>query len=323
MREVVSEEKNIIKIPPLKDSHIHFTIDGRPAGNDTLVEIASNLIGKGIMCVCDMGYKTGHGVRAKEFFKERFPILKVMTACYALYKKGTYGVFLGKGISEKNEIPKTVKEIAAQGADFIKLVNSGIVSAKGGPHVTPGGFMAEELKIICETAGELNLPVTCHANGDEAIRNAIIAGVSSIEHGYFVSNETLHMMKDKNIYWTPTVFALKSYSFMLSDNERRYIEEVIDNHMQSINYASSIGIRLTVGTDSGSKGVRHGESFFEELRLFQKAGLSLEQILSAACMGEYEIDKGNYLIAEKDFIITGKIEAIFSDGNQMIFRQLF
>jgi imidazolonepropionase-like amidohydrolase len=267
-----------------------------------------------------MGYKGGEGLRAKKIIGDK---ILVKSAGFAIYRKGTYGVFLGKGISEKGEIKDAIKAVVDAGADFIKVVNSGIVCAKKGGLITPGGFSFEELKVICDEARQSGLEIACHANGDSAIRNAIIAGVSSIEHGYFVSNETLHMMKDKNIRWTPTVFALKGYSSMLSGIERRYIEEVIDNHMQSINYASSFGVRLNVGTDSGSKGVRHGESFFEELKLFQKAGLSLEQILSAACMSEHEIDKGNYLIAKEDFINTEKIEAVFLGGRQIFFRQLF
>ncbi len=170
----------------------------------------------------------------------------------------------------------------------------------------------EELKILCSESKERNLEVACHVNGDSAIKNAAEAGVSSIEHGYFVSNETLHMMKDKNIRWTPTAFALLTYSLMLLPAERRHIEGIIENHLASINYAVSIGVKLNIGTDSGSVGVKHGNSFFDELQLFQKAGLSLEQILAAACIDDMEIKKENYLIVKNDFIKTKKIKAVFS-----------
>ena len=79
-------------------------------------------------------------------------------------------------------------------------------------------------------------------------------------------------------------------------------------------YAASIGVKLEVGTDSGSKGVRPGESFFKELRLFKKAGLSFEQILSAACLDQAEIEQGNYLLVENNFIETEKVEAVFIKG---------
>jgi imidazolonepropionase-like amidohydrolase len=284
MKNVVLTKDETVKIPPFKDSHIHFTVDGRPAGEEELIRIAENLVASGILCVNDMGYKTGLGIEAKEFLKDRFPLLTVRTAGYAIYKKGTYGVFLGKGISKKDEISKTVKEIAAQGADFIKLVNSGIVSAKGGLHVTPGGFGQECLKIICAAALDVHLNVSCHVNGDEAIRDAVTAGVSSIEHGFFVSKETLHMMKESDVSWTPTVFAFSRYSETLGAEEKYLMDKMIEEHLAAINYAAFIGVKLNVGTDSGANGIKHGESFFEELKLFKKAGLTQKQALKAACV---------------------------------------
>ena len=312
-----------IKIPPFTDTHIHFAVEGRPVQPDRLPGIMHELIKHGIFSVNDMGYKTGIGLEAKQLAGATKLPLKIKSAGYAIYRKGTYGVFIGKGVSGIEEIRKAVRYMADSGADFIKVVNSGIVSFKGTMHITPGGFPPDELNAICDEAGESNLEVACHVNGDAAIMNAIQAGVKSIEHGYFISDETLHAMKEKNVSWTPTVFALLSYASELRLSERRYMEEVIEDHLSSINYAASIGVKLNIGTDSGSKGVKHGWSFFEELRLFQKAGLSSEQILSAACMGEHEIDKGNYLIVKEDFINTKKLEAIFSGGRQIFFRQLF
>ena len=158
----------------------------------------------------------------------------------------------------------------------------------------------------------------CHANADKFIRDSITAGTSSIEHGFYVSRETLHMMAENNVAWTPTVFPLESLKSQFESPERRYIEEVIDNHLSSISHAASIGVRLNIGTDSGSRGVEHGYSFFDELRLFHKAGLSLREILPAACMDEKEIEEGNFLLVRKDFIMKRKIEAVYSRGQNVI-----
>jgi len=62
-----------------------------------------------------------------------------------------------------------------------------------------------------------------------------------------------------------------------------------------------------------------GSRFFDELHLFRKAGLSLKQIMPAACMSEEEIEKGNFLLVKKDFIKTRKIEAIYTGGAELIF----
>lgn len=281
---------------------MHFVIDGKKASDEDIIRIGESFLKNGIKAVNDMGYKGGDGLRAKGILSNK---LIIKSAVYALYKSGTYGVFLGKGISDKNEIKRAVKEIFLSGADFIKVINSGIVHPKG--YISPGGFSYEELKIICNETKELGLKVSCHVNGDRAIEDSIKAGVSSIEHGYFISKERIHELKEKDISWTPTVYALKAYSKFLTESEKIYIDNVIDKHLESIYYGASIGVKLNVGTDSGSKGVRHGDSFLEELRLFQKAGLTFEKIIDAACMRKEEVKEADYLEVDKDFIETGKI----------------
>lgn len=250
---------DLLKIPPFRDSHMHFLEDGKPASQEQLLEIKDKYKKHGIFSVNDMGHKTGIGLDAKKVIKRD---MLIRSAGFAIYKKGGYGTFLGKGVTGKEEIQSVIKDISNKGADFIKVINSGIVCPKGGGLSTQTGFSLEELEIISNEAKERNLELVCHANADSFIRNAIKVGTSSIEHGFFISNETLHMMAEAGISWTPTVFPLQSLKSQLEYPEKKYIEEVTENHLSSINYAASIGVRLNIGTDSGSKGVKHGESFF-------------------------------------------------------------
>jgi imidazolonepropionase-like amidohydrolase len=243
----------------------------------------------------------------------------VKTAVFAISRSGGYGAFLGRPVSGEEEIRQVVKETAQAGADFVKVINSGIVSARENGQVTEGGFSRAELKIICDEAAERNLVVACHANSEKAIEDAVSAGVSSVEHGFFITHTVLHMMAESGVSWTPTIFALAVLSASLAPQEKKYIEGVVEKHLESVFYASSIGVKLNVGTDSGSKEVRHGESFFDELRLFRRAGLSLEAILSCACMDRSEIGKENYLLVEEDFITTGKVAAVY-EGGRALFR---
>lgn len=304
-----------IIVPPFQDSHIHFTVEGAPANPEELYGIKKDLLRSGIMAVCDCGHKSGIGLEAKKLLtNDMTDSFRIKSAGRAIYKKGTYGVFLGMAVSSSEEIKRAVDEIANQGADFIKVINSGIVHFNDVPYVTPGGFDYEELKVICESSRIKGLQVKCHANSDAAVRSAVNAGASSIEHGYFISNETILMMAEKNVSWTPTVFALLCFASILPPAQRTLAEEVVEHHLSSINYASSVGVNLRVGTDSGSKGVRHGNSFFEELRLFQKAGLSFEQITKASCLGMEEIGKGNFLEIKKDFITSGEVVSVFTNG---------
>lgn len=306
--------RDLLKIPHFRDSHMHFTKKGKAASSDEITEIGYRCRKYGIFEVHDMGHKSAAGFEARRALANE---IKVRSAGWAIFKKGMYGVFLGKGVSGKEEIRKAIKEISDSGADFLKVVNSGIVSLRGEGAVTEGGFPLEELKIIYEEALEHNLEMRCHANSEKSIGNAIAAGASSIEHGFFVSKENIDAMAEKGVVWTPTVYALQSLTPTLRESERRHLEGVIDRHLSSIDYASSIGCMLRIGTDSGSKGVDHGPSFYYELALFRRAGLTLPQILSSACVGAEEMERGNFLLVKKDFITTREIEAVYQGGQRI------
>jgi len=286
---------------------MHFMLYGRPLTRSELPVIKDAYVKRGIFSVNDMGHRNGIGLQAKALFHAD---VEVRSAGYALYKKGTYGSFLGKGVSGVSEIRKAVHEIADSGADFLKVINSGIVSAQKAGLVTDGGFSQEELHVLNETARSRNLHMVCHANSDAAVRDAVDAGAVSIEHGYFVSRDTLHRMAEARIAWIPTIFALQSLAVLYPPDEQVIIEKTVEGHLSSLSYAASIGVILRVGTDSGSKGTAHGSSFFDELQLFRKAGLPLEQIISAACMDESEIARGNFLMVTRDFTI----ETAFKNG---------
>jgi imidazolonepropionase-like amidohydrolase len=295
---------------------MHFTLDGRAALETEIIEIADAYRKAGVFAVRDMGHRTGIGLAAKKIAQGK---MKVKTAGLALSRKGGYGAFLGRPVSGNEEIRAAINQFARSGADFIKVINSGIVTARRNDPVTEGGFSVEELKVICGEAEKRNLAVACHANSERTIRDAVLAGASSIEHGFFISKEVLHMMAEAGVSWTPTVFALAAFSDTLSLPEKKHIEGVIEKQLESVSHAASIGVRLNVGTDSGSKGVRHGESFTEELRLFRKAGLSFEEIISSACMDSSEIKEGNYLVVEEDFVATLKVAAVYEGGRPVAF----
>lgn len=303
-----------MRIPPFRDSHMHFMLDGKPLAAEQLPAVKKTYLTLGIFSVADMGHRNAPGLQARPLFH---PEVEVKTAGVALYRHGTYGSFLGVGVSGLSGIIKTVNEIADAGSDFIKVINSGIVLPEKPGLVSEGGFSPEELNVISETARSRNLDMVCHANSDAAVLNAVKAGAVSIEHGYFVSRETLHAMSEAGIAWAPTIFALNCLAKLYPAAERSVIEKTIGEHLASVNYAASIGVPLRAGSDSGSRGVPHGSSFFGELLLLKKAGLSSGQIIEAACMSESEMDRGNYLLAGKDFPSSEALQAVFRDGRQI------
>jgi hypothetical protein len=311
-KPVQPDDPDFLIIPPFQDEHMHFMVNGGQVRTEDYMLLVREYLSRGILSVADMGHKSGLGLELKKN-ENRWgkDSLRIRSAGRALSKKGTYGGFLGKGIAGEKEIKTAINALVSAGADFIKIINSGIVSLHEKKRVTEGCFSMEEWKIIQGEAVRHRLKIRCHANTDRLIRQAIAFGASSVEHGFFISDETLLEMAAKNISWTPTAFALMSIRSFLPRDEQGQLDQILDNHLEAIYYGASRGVKLQVGTDSGAKGVRPGESFFKELKLFRKAGLSSEQIISAACLGREEIAKGNFLRVAKNFIDQERVEAVF------------
>jgi imidazolonepropionase-like amidohydrolase len=160
-----------------------------------------------------------------------------------------------------------------------------------------------------------------HASSDEAVAMAVRAGVASIEHGYFLSRDTLKLMAEKGVAWVPTVIPVAAQLAARSpdpgiscidqqDNrgvaqtgfinqpafnqhshhKNNYvIAKTVDRQLAMINEAHALGVTLGVGTDAGAAGVRHGYSYWQELALYRQAGLTPGEIIRCATINSARI----------------------------------
>ncbi len=111
-------------------------------------------------------------------------------------------------VNSVEDAKKAVRQRYKNGADCIKITaTGGVLSvAKSGDNPQ---FTLEEIKAICETAKDYGMHVAAHAHGDEGMQRAIIGGVKTIEHGTYMSNKTMELMKKHNAYLVPTITAGK------------------------------------------------------------------------------------------------------------------
>jgi imidazolonepropionase-like amidohydrolase len=111
-------------------------------------------------------------------------------------------------VNSVEDARKAVRQRYKNGADWIKITaTGGVLSvAKSGDNPQ---FTIEEIKAICETAKDYGMYVAAHAHGDEGMRRAIIGGVKTIEHGTYMSDETMELMKKYDAYLVPTITAGK------------------------------------------------------------------------------------------------------------------
>lgn len=183
----------------------------------------------------------------------------------------------------KEEVRKRVREILRSGADFIKVcVTGGVMSANDGPEDVQ--FTVEELKVMVQE-GEYhgNIKIMVHAHGAEGIKNALKAGVHSIEHGSCLDDESINMMIDQGTYLVPTFVVMKyNKKFAEEGNLPEYsikqAIEIVEIHEKSIKKAYKAGVKIVMGTDCGV--VPHGLNL-EELGLLCDIGMSPQEAIMA------------------------------------------
>lgn len=187
-------------------------------------------------------------------------------------------------------VRRTAREILRAGADIIKICSTGgVLSPTDHPHFTQ--FSPDEIAVIVqEAAFRGGRKVMAHAQGTEGIKNAVRAGVHSIEHGIYLDEEAIDLMIQHGTYLVPTLLAPLSVLDIPNVPEYALIKtrEVMEDHQASIMAAHQRGVKIALGTDAGV--APHGSNL-RELELLVKCGLSPMQALqsathvAAACLG--------------------------------------
>jgi imidazolonepropionase-like amidohydrolase len=182
-----------------------------------------------------------------------------------------------------DEVRAAVRYQIKYGADWIKTcATAGVLSA--GTEIGPAQYTLEELEVMVETATMLNRRVVAHAHGNQGIRNAVLAGVSSIDHGSVLDDETLRMMRERGTFLVPTMMAFE-YVYEAAREGRLApwsaikAREVTPTARASHRRAIGSGVRIAFGTDAGV--FPHGTNA-DEFRLLVAAGMTpARAILSA------------------------------------------
>ncbi len=248
------------------DAHLHLKA---PSALD-------DLAAAGIAAVRDAGTRDGVGLEIQRMQRSGGPVVR--TAGRALVKAGGYGALLGRPLGSPEEMRREIAELADAGVDIIKVVASGVVSITRAGAVTAGGFSADELKAAAAFAAERGLSVMCHANGPDAISSAVAAGVRSIEHGFFITEDLLRAMADSGTFWVPTVGALRRAAAGADAAQQIAVAGIIDRHLEMLGRAHALGVPLAVGTDCVLPDRRYGGYYRDELQYFRAAGIPADAV---------------------------------------------
>jgi imidazolonepropionase-like amidohydrolase len=187
-------------------------------------------------------------------------------------------------INGTDDARKAVRQRYKDGADLIKLTATGGVLSLAASGQNPQ-FTDDELAAIVAIAKDYNMTVAVHAHGAEGMKRAVLAGVDSIEHGTYMTDEIMQLMIDRGTYWVPTNMAGEWVA--MKSQEPGYFPEIVRPKAAAIGpaikatfaKAYKAGVKIAFGTDSGVSA--HGDNA-HEFELMVEGGMPpMEAIRSA------------------------------------------
>ncbi|MGI9008814.1 MAG: amidohydrolase family protein [Streptosporangiaceae bacterium] len=189
------------------------------------------------------------------------------------------------------EMRKRVREIIRAGANVIKVHTSGgVLSPRDSPKHAQ--FRPDELAALMAEATAVGLPVMAHAQAADGIKNAVRAGVRSIEHGIYLDDEAIELMLRAGTWLVPTLVAphavltAASAGRQLHDGVAEKAQAVIADHASSFARAAAAGVKIAMGTDTGVG--PHGSNL-DELPLMAAGGMTPAQVLTATTKSAAEL----------------------------------
>ncbi len=284
-------------IPALVDCHVHLVLDSvqgfkalhGPVPRRLLADRLEKLVNAGVLAVRDGGdrYNSALHYDLQRTESNCRPVPLIVATGPAIHRRGHYGLKLGDGgISDHHQAVAKIRQLKKMGARQVKVVLSGLVNLDTPGLVGPVQFTEEELTFLVRTARDEGLPVMVHASSDSAVQTALAAGVHTVEHGYYLSADSLQKMAAQNTAWIPTVApmaALAERLQRLGDFKRAVVaRQAVEQHLEMIARAHACGVTLGIGTDAGSPGVSWEKGYFQEMKYYARAGLSAGAILKIA-----------------------------------------
>jgi imidazolonepropionase-like amidohydrolase len=293
-------------LPGLIEAHAHLFLEGGELDAlkraaylqqtpDQLLAAArgrlEKLVRLGVSGVRDAGDKEGVGLALSKLCasgKSLRPLMPyVESPGAAIHHKGRYGSFMADAVENHASPRACVEARVSAGADRIKLIPTGIINfKKAAVTAEPQMTMAEVAEFV-DAAKSFGRQTFAHASGDVGIDRAIEGGVDSIEHGFFMRDDQLTKMRDRQTAWVPTFAPVQKQvdhaSIMGWDNEIvMNLRGILERHGKSLVAAHALGVLIVAGSDAGSYGVPHGDGLLYELELMETAGLPPIAVINSA-----------------------------------------
>ena len=284
-------------VPGLIDLHTHLIWSG---GNDpektveedgfqvSVLRAADNAyrtLKAGITCVRDLGSHCNATIELSRAIEKGYIVgPRVISSGCSIIMTGGHDPFWGVQADGPVELVKAVRGQVQRGARVIKIsATGGVYGRVEGEEVGTEELNRDEIEAVCEEAHKFGLKVAAHAISEEGIWNCIEAGVDTIEHGHFLTEDAVREMKNRNIFWVPTLFVYRQIAEGkgLPEYAVTKSRKIIDAHRSAFKRAVEVGVHLAAGSDAGSPNTPHG-SLIDEILCMVAYGYSSREALKAA-----------------------------------------
>ena len=214
----------------------------------------------------DGGDRWGAGAKARELAPEYG--ITYRTPLAPLCKAGHYGTFIGEKYENFKEYAALVRKHRANGADFIKIMISGLMDFDHCGVLTEPGFPEQEIKELIHIAHEEGFSVMAHCNGARTAEAAAKYGIDSIDHGAYLDTDALIAMKEAGCIWCPTLSTIGNLRGKGRFNEEA-VQAILKIAMDNVSAFAAMGGIIAPGTDAGAWAVPHGS--LTEFQLLEEA----------------------------------------------------
>jgi imidazolonepropionase-like amidohydrolase len=290
--------RGLAVIPGLIDCHVHLCLGGEPDVVGTLeseqpsytllksAKHAKATIDAGVTTVRDVGSRDHSIFTLKQAIESGLvPGPRIIGAGRAICMIGGHARFIGQEVEGTEQVRQVVAEQIAAGAEVIKLIASGGVLTPG-TSPDEAQMTMEELAAAVDAAHQAGKTVAAHAHGAAGMKNAIHAGVRSIEHATLLDDESGALMKRYGVYMVPTLSALATTaacrpSCGIPESALAKAKSMTKRHQSSFKTAHQSGIAIAMGTDAGTPFNYHGDNAQELERMVAFGMTPMEAIVAS------------------------------------------
>lgn len=279
-------------LPGIFNCHVHMCSD---AGNGRREQISDasaairgiknlrTLVNSGVTYIRDAGSPHYIDIDLHEAqLRGDIVAPEMQTAGRCICMTGGHGHDNGREADGPDDCRKAAREQLKAGATWIKVMATGGVMTKG---VEPGSpqLTEEELRAAIEEAHKAGAKSFTHAQGMTGIKNALRAGVDSIEHGFFMDDWCFDFMKAHNVFFVPTLAApywikVNGTAAGIPDYMVRKVENTIEAHQDTFRRAHKAGVKIALGTDAGTPFNKYDLTCYECVLMVENGMTPMEAI---------------------------------------------